>query len=244
MRWGILRFGNWCKSTEMALYACVPKVAVAYHIPLIFLGENPALSWGSAGGSLDGDANRMKYNNTLQGGDIKPLLADGLVEKDVFWFIFPSDEDMARANLRMVYLGYYIKDFNDYNNARIAMEHGMQVRRGRDAVPEDMGQINDFDALDDDFVHVNQMLKYLKFGFGKVTEQASGAIRNGVISRAQAVELVHRLDGKCARRYIKKLCDYIEISEEEFWRVAESYRHPDLWERDGNGGWRLKYPVT
>ena len=65
MRMGILKFGNMFKSTELALYSCVPKMAVAYHIPLIFLGENPALSWGSAGGSFDGNANRMKYNNTL-----------------------------------------------------------------------------------------------------------------------------------------------------------------------------------
>lgn len=32
--------------------------------------------------------------------------------------------------------------------------------------PEDSGQINGLDALDEDFVAVNQMLKYVKFGFG------------------------------------------------------------------------------
>src|SRR6185436_11305402 len=34
MREGFLRFGNWARSTEMALYASAPKVAIAYHIPL------------------------------------------------------------------------------------------------------------------------------------------------------------------------------------------------------------------
>ncbi|WP_204106204.1 MULTISPECIES: N-acetyl sugar amidotransferase [Spirulina sp. CCY15215] len=244
MRHGFLKFGNWCKSTELALYASVPRIAVAYNIPLIFLGENPALSWGSAGGSLDGNANRMKYNNTLKGGDIKPLLeAQGIEEKDLYWYRYPSDEEMERTNLRLVYLGYYIRDFNDYVNSRIAIEHGMQIREGQDAIPEDMGQINNFDALDDDFIHVNQMLKYFKFGFGKVTEQVSGAIRNGMMTREEGLELVRKYDGKCADRYIKAFCNYIEVSEDLFWEVTESYRNLDLWERDDLGNWQLKYKI-
>ena len=245
VRWGFVKFGNWGKSTEMALYASVPRLAVAYGIPLYFLGENPALSWGSAGGSLDGDANRFKYNHTLQGGDIEPLLADGVTKADVFWYLYPSDRDMERADLRIVYLGYYIRDFNDFANGRIAIEHGLQVRQGRDADPEEIGQITNFDALDDDFVHLNQMLKWFKFGFGKVTEQASGAIRNGVMSRGEAIEQVKLYDGKCSDRFIKGFCDYTEITEDEFWRVAESYRNRGLWERVGNddGEWRLSYPL-
>lgn len=243
VRHGFIAFGNWCKSTELALYASVPRVAVTHNVPLIFLGENPALSWGSAGGSLDGDANRMKYNNTLKGGDIRPLLIDGITEKDLYWYRYPSDADMDRAQLRLVYLGYYIRDFNDYVNSAIAIEHGLTVRTGEDAVPEDMGQINEFDALDDDFVHLNQMLKQFKFGFGKVTEQASGAVRNGRMTRDQAIELILKYDGKCASRYIKRFCDYIEITEDDFWRVAESYRNLDIWQRAEDGKWELKYKI-
>ena len=245
VRWGFTEFGNWCKSTEMALYASVPRLAVAYNIPLYFLGENPALSWGSAGGSLDGDANRIKYNHTLQGGDIKPLLADDVTESDVFWYLYPSDADMARAELRIVYLGYYIRDFNDFSNGRIAIQHGLQVREGLDADPEQIGQITNFDALDDDFVHMNQMLKFLKFGFGKVTEQASGAIRNGVMTRGEAIELVKLYDGKCSDRFISQFCRYVDITEEQFWKIAESYRNLDIWEKTGDAEteWRLKYPV-
>lgn len=243
VRWGIEQFGNWCKSTELCLYASVPKAAIMYEIPLIFLGENPALSWGSAGGSLDGDANRMKYNNTLRGGDYRWMLDMGLREKEIYWYIFPSDHEMARASLRMVYLGYYIRDFNDYENSRIAIENGMSIRSGSDAVPRDIGQINEFDALDDDFVHINQMLKHLKFGFGKVTEQVSGAVRNGVMKREEGVELVRKYDGKVAERYVRKLCDYMRMPVEEFWRIAETYRNPDYWARGEDGEWTLRYPL-
>jgi N-acetyl sugar amidotransferase len=243
MRIGFYKFGNMYKSTELPLYASAPRIAIAYGIPMIVYGENPALSWGSAGGSLDGDANRLKYNNTLKGGDLSPYLEDGIPRRDLYWYVYPSDEEIERADLRMIYLGYYIPDFYDFVNGRVALENGLTRRHGIDARPEDNGHITPFDALDDDFVMINQMLKHLKFGFGKVTEQVSGAIRSGYLNRERGIDMVRRYDGRCADRFIRRFCEYIEISVEEFWRVAEGYRNPDVWERDEHDAWVLKYAV-
>ncbi|KJJ83355.1 flagellin modification protein, PseA [Candidatus Omnitrophus magneticus] len=238
MRQGFLKFGNWCKSTETALYASAPKFAIAYHIPLIFLGENPAIALGDLDvGSTTWEANRMKYCHTLKGGP-EALLEDGITEKNLFWYRYPLDEELEWAKLRIVYLGYFIKDFTRFKNAEIAMNHGLIIR---DDPPEDIGDTYGFEALDDDFVVINQMFKYLKFGFGKVTDQESEAVRLGKITREEAMERVKKYDGKCATRYIKRFCEYIEITEEEFWRVAESFRNKDIWEKDALGTWRLKY---
>ena len=133
-------------------------------------------------------------------------------------------------------------DFNDWTNAEVAMAHGLKPRVGRDAAPEDIGQLNPYDALDCDFVHVNQLLKYLKLGFGKASEQMSGFIRGGLMSREEAVRLAQEIDGRCAPRYIRSLCDFLRIDEGIFWEVAERYRNDELWEPDGND-WRLKYPL-
>ncbi len=241
MRQGFLKYGNWCKSTEMALYASAPKIAIAYHIPLVFLGENPAIALGDLDvGSVTGDANKMKYCHTLQGGNPDKLLVDGITEQDTFWYRYPSDEEMEWANLRVVYLGYYINDFTRFRNAEFSVAHGLMIR---DDPPEDIGDTYGFEALDDDFVVVNQMLKYLKFGFGKVTDQESEAIRLGTISRKDAVDRVGKYDGKCADRYIRRFCEYLEISEKEFWEVAESFRNKDIWEKNPLGQWRLKTPI-
>jgi N-acetyl sugar amidotransferase len=242
MRFGFREFGNIYKPTELALYASAPKFAIMFQVPLLIYGENPALQWGSAGGSFDGDANRMKYTNTLRGGDIKPYTDAGFDPKAMFWYRYPSDAHIERAGLRMIYLGYYISDFDDWTNARIAMTHGLETRKGEDAVLEDIGQINAWDALDCDFVQVNQFLKYVKLGFGKATEQCSGMIRTGQMTREEGIELVRRLDGKVAHRYIAKLCQFLEITEDEFWTVVERFRHPDLFERSGNT-WRHRFPL-
>jgi N-acetyl sugar amidotransferase len=245
MRRSFLQFGNWAKSTELALFASIPRVAIAYQVPLVFLGENPALAWGTAVGSFDSDAiNHHKYSNTIDGGNLKGLVDDDITERQLFWWKYPADGEMERANLRMVYLGYFMKDFNDYDNSRIAIEHGLEVREGADADPAATGSLNTFDALDDDFVHLNQMLKYVKFGFGKASHQASAAIRYGKLTRREAVELVRKYDGRCDRRFILQFCQMIEITEEQFWETVERFRNPDIWTKRQDGTWELRVPLT
>ncbi len=237
---GFLKYGNWCKSTEMALYASAPKVAIAYHIPLIFLGENPAIALGDTGvGSVTGDANKMKYYHTLQGGDPRKnnLVTKEMKEQDLILYKYPLDDEMEWAKLKIVYLGYYIKDFTRFKNAEFATARGLQVRTD---TPEDIGDIYGFGALDDDYVVVNQMLKYLKFGFGQVTDQTAEAVRLKMMTRDEAIKLVKKHDGRCADRFVKGFCNYIGISEKKFWQVAQSYRNKDIWQKDKKGQWALK----
>ncbi len=237
MRNAFYRFGNWAKATEMALYAIPPRVAISYQIPLILLGENNVIISGDLGDSFGGEAHNVKNNNTLAGGDPSVLLGNGIELKDILWHKFPSDEEVARANIRMIYMGFYIEDFNPYVNAAIALNKGLTIR---DVQLEDIGALNIHEDLDEDFVHVNQLLKYLKLGFARATDDASIAIRAGRLKREEAVELVNKYDGRCAKRYIVKFCDYIGIDEDEFWRVAESFRNKDIWEKDANNEWILK----
>ena len=67
---------------------------------------------------------------------------------------------------------------------------------------------------------VNQLLKYFKFGYGKATDFINEEIRAGRLSRDEGVKLVEQYDGRCHKNYIKSFCDYIQITEEEFWIVA------------------------
>lgn len=240
MKSGFDRYGNWCKSTEMALYAMGPKLAIAYHIPVIIYGENPAIAMGELckGYTVTGDGNTMKYSsNTLDGGDPTGLRLDDMTDQDVIWYTYPDDESINLAQLRIIYLGYYVQDFTRFKNAEVAVENGLVVR---DDSPEEMGMIYEWESLDEDFVVVNQMIKHVKFGFGRTTEQVIEAMRLGLMSRAESAELVKKYDGKCAGKYIKAYCKYLGITEKYFWEVVESYRNQEIWERSPAGEWRLK----
>jgi len=243
VRFSFYEFGNVFKSSELALFASAPKVALAFGVKLLVYGENAGLQWGGTVHSRNGDAIKIKYSNTLQGGDVSPYLGAGFDREKMYWYDYPSDDELIQSGTKIIYLGYYIPDFDDRTNAKISIDNGLEVRKGFDADPENTGSVTEFDALDDDFVMVNQMLKYIRFGFGKATQQLSGFIRNGEITREEAVELALRIDGNCAPRYIHKFCDFIGISEDEFWERANKLRNPDVWVGEGNS-WNLKRPLS
>lgn len=230
------KYGNIHKTAEMALYASTPRVALSYGIPLVFIGENPAITLGELGtGSTGGDAGFMRNSNTIASGPDE-FMDDEITPEKLIWYRYPSIAETSRADLRILYLGYYIKDFGKIKNAEFSMSRGMQVRAD---LPENMGDLTGYEQLDDHFALINQMMKFLKLGFGKVADQVCEEIRLGSMTRDEGIELVRLYDGKCHEKYIRGFCDFIEISYEEFWRVADSFRNKNLWELK-NGEWVFK----
>ena len=137
-------------------------------------------------------------------------------------------------------MGYYIKDWYGFKNAELAIKQGLEVRSAK---PNEIGDLWGFSALDDDFTMVNQHLKYLKFGFGRVTDQVCEAIHQGMLTREDAVKLVKKYDGKCSEKYIKLFCKYLEITEQAFWtNVDKNVVNKKLFKKVKNN-WVPKFKV-
>ena len=85
----------------------------------------------------------------------------------------------------------------------------------------------------------------IKFGFGRATSDAAHEIRDGHLSRKQAVRLVRRYDREFPQKYFKEFLEYIDISKDEFWEIVNAYRviSPHLWDKV-DGQWRLRYQVS
>lgn len=233
------KYLNISKPTEFPLWASVFHVALAYNIPLIVQGENEALTLGARGDmTLDDDASQVYKNDTLAGGNALKEYSgyQGIEEKDLFLYQFPEHKLFARANIRAIWLQYYVKEWSQTGNAKFSMRHGIRIR---DDSLENLGRIHRHSALDSDFHPVNQLFKYVKFGFGFATDEACYDIRDGRLTREEGFELVKKYDGLCGQYYIKKFCDYIDITLAEFWRVVESFRNKELFEKV-NGRWKLK----
>ena len=80
----------------------------------------------------------------------------------------------------------------------------------------------------------------MKFGYGQATDKLCEQVNLGLVDRETAMTLVRKYDGRCAERYIDHFCDYLDISTEKFWEVAESFRDKELFEKNERGEWILK----
>ena len=242
MRKGFFEHTNWCKSTEFALYSSVPRLAIAYQIPLIWWGENTALQLGDLNvlGKTGADGNNLRKMNTLGGGEITWLLDDVIKTNKVLQYAYPSKDEMEQADLRITFLGYFWKDWSLVDNGNYSALRGLDVRRDP---PWEIGDSVGVTALDEDWVTLNQMIKYLKFGFGRVTDYINEDIRNGRITRQKGIELVKSYDGTCAPRYIESFCAYIGISVDDFWQQIDKSVNPELFEKEGLGRYTPKFRV-
>ena len=159
---------------------------------------------------------------------------DGIETEDLYFYHYDRKK-LERLEIKGIWLQYYLKEWGFRHNAEFSKKMGLQWR-SEDFDPNSIGTYVPFSQLDSDLVQVNQMLKYIKFGFGQCLDHACYDLRDGNIDRKQAIDLVTKYDGKCAEKYIKKFCEYIDISVEEFWKTAESFRG-SMWKKDSNGNW-------
>ena len=75
---------------------------------------------------------------------------------------------------------------------------------------------------------INQMIKYYKFGFGRVTDYLNLEIREEIISREEAIKIAIKYDGCCDRKYIKDFCNYLQITEKVFNDITYTYVNKKL----------------
>ena len=242
MRKAFLEHVNWCRSTEMALFSSVPRLAIAYQIPLIWWGENAALQLGDLGvmGKTGSDGNRLKHMNTLAGGDVSWLIGDEIRKNDILQYCYPSDREMEEANLRIVFLGYFWKDWSLLDNGIFSALRGLEVR---EESPDDIGDYVGVTSLDEDWVTFNQMIKYLKYGFGRITDYVNEDIRWKRMTREQGIALVEKYDGHCSPKYIESFCRYIGISVAQFWEIVDKGVNQNLFKKSGSGVWVPTFKV-
>jgi N-acetyl sugar amidotransferase len=242
MRKGFFQFTNFAKSTELALFSSVPRLAIAYQIPLIWWGENAALQLGDLNvmGKSGSDGNNLRKMNTLGGGDVTWLLSEEIKKNDILQYIYPSEKEMEDADLRITFLGYFWKDWSLVDNGNFSALRGLEIRNEK---PWEIGDPLGITSLDEDWVTLNQMIKYLKYGFGRIADYVNEDIRNGRMTREEGIALNKRFDGKCSPAYIKSFSDYIGITVDEFWAQVDKSVNTDLFIKEGPGKYIPKFEV-
>jgi len=223
---------NFVKASEFPLYASTYIIAEKFKIPLIIQGENPGLTMGTSltGVGKDSDALKAYQLQTLSKGIQEYLNIDGISENDLYFFHYDVKK-LLDLNVKGIWLQYYLKEWSSTGNYEFSKKYGFQGRQ--DVNPAEIGTYVSFNACDSDFVHVNQMLKFIKFGFGQCMDHVCYDLRDHLMDRKKAIELVLKYDGKCTDHYIDKFCNYIQISRNEFYATIEKFRGNIWYKKDG-----------
>ena len=220
MKFSFLKFCNWCKSTEQALFSFVPRLAINFNIPLIFWGENPGLQLGDLKTKSKNpyDGKNLKNMNTLQGGMLNWIPYELKKKISIFPYKYPTSSEFKKKKIKIIFLGWFWKDWSLKQNAKISIVNGLEIREKKF---KNYGDIFRVTSLDEDWVTFNQLIKYYKYGFGRATDYINEDIRMGIISRADGIKIVKKFDGKYSDRIIENFCKFINIKPRLFWSVVK-----------------------
>lgn len=222
-----------------------PKMAARFNLPLVFYGENEA-EYGNpiaenataerqAEYFARGRANRGLY---FGGVPYEELPAHGVPHHALDPYLPPDVDALRQASVSVHYLGYYLR-WTPQQNYYYSVEHtGFEANTERTE-----GTYSKYNSIDDKTDPYHYWTTLVKFGIGRATYDAAQEIRNRHITREEGVALVRRYDQEFPRKYLAEFLDYLAMGEAEFFEIADSFRSPHLWKKDGSG-WKLRHQVA
>ena len=223
---------------HLLIYTIPVRAACLFNIPIIVWGECPQREYG-AGKPEDAylkyfDRRVLEEYGSLNGLRVTDLInIDGISKKDLFFYEYPSIEEIESLGLKGIYLDNYFA-WNGISNVLISQSLGFKVNK-----ENILGTISNYENLDN-YVHgIHDYLKYLKFGFGRSTDVANNYIRRNLLTREDAIKLVSVNDGLYPSSYLDKSLEEIlslyEIKIEDFEQVCDDYTNYDLFKIDDCG---------
>lgn len=222
---------------HLTIFTIPIRVAVQHNIPLIVWGENSQNENGGPAGDADNPnltRSWLEEFGGLLGLRVTDLVGqEGIEQKHIIPYTYPTDEELAHVGVTGIFLGYY-KQWDGLSNALIASAHGFESSPN---IVE--GSIVNYENLDNQQMRIHDYFKFLKYGYSRPTDWACWHIRRGRLSREQGIQLIKQHEGKFPWTYLgcnlETILDEIGMSLDEFQAVCDRFTNKKIFKTDRRG---------
>ena len=234
VRVGFFKLGDCCWPEHVGIFTAPIRLAVNYRIPLIIWGENSQFEYGGPASKKDDPVLDKNWLEQFQmsGYRVSDLVHEGIDLNNVRTFIYPTDEELKEVGVTGLFLGHYTK-WDSKANADRVIELGWNKNPGGPVE----GAYNDVENLDCKWIGgLHDYMKFLKYGYGRATDQLCIEIRAGRMSREQAIAaLAQSSEGNVPVRYLPAFLEYLGISEADFFENLDLFTNKRLFQTDDKG---------
>ena len=222
---------------HVTIFTIPVRIAVQMRIPLIVWGENSQNEYGGPAGAADNDVLTRRWLEEfggLLGLRVSDLIGQSDISvSDLIQYTYHSDEELARAGVTGIFLGYYLP-WDGYRNALLAQAHGFETYQKTVE-----GSLVNYENLDNAQTGIHDYFKFVKYGFGRASDLASLHIRRGRLSREDGLNLVKLHDGRFPWVYLgvrlEEILTDIGISLDEFIQICDRFTNKKLFRCDSRG---------
>lgn len=225
----------------LAGYLTFPvQVAVRYRIPLIIWGVHPWSEQTGMFSHLDEVemTERCRKEHGLMGIAAEDLIspADRISRSDLQPFVYPYDNELEAVGVRGLYLSNYIRWDSKRQHELMIESYGYESAQ----------QQRTFNTYEDVHCHhsagLHDYIKFLKYGYSKVTDHATREIRLGRMTREEGIAHVENYTEQRPSD-LPLFLEWAELTEKEFNQCVDDRRDPRIWGKSSNGEWMLNDSV-
>ena len=94
------------------------------------------------------------------------------------------------------------------------------------------------------FIDLRERIKFLKFGYGRATDQLNIEICSNNIDRQTALALVRNIDGQVSDESIDEFCAFVGVKKSELYLIIDAFVNTELFNKSDNGEWTPIYERT
>jgi len=206
------------------------QTAVRMNIPLVIWGAQQGLEQVGMFSHLDEVEMTRRYRkeHDLMGLEAEDFVdQQGLSERDLSAFFYPTDAQLRKTGVRGIYLG----NFHRWDTKAQHEEMVSLYRQYQGPLARTFDTYNDIDDMH--FTGMHDLLKIRKFGYGKVVDDACREIRYGRLQREEAIALVARHDQQEPPN-ADALSQFIGMERDDILRAADTWCDPRV---SGVGGY-------
>ncbi len=235
---GFFEYGLPLYSWMINLHTAIHQVAIRMNIPFIMYGEEGETEYGGTQQIKHNPFFDREYSRKIYLSSRNPeKLLEFFSEKELSWWMYPSEEEYQKAGLEIAHWSYF-ENWDSYRNYLVAKEKfGMKEQKERC-----QGTYNNFAQTDTILYDLHTYLMFLKYGFGRCSQDVGIDIRRGALTRDQGMILVKQYDSEINEEYIPQYLDYYEMSRAEFDAVIDKWANKDVLHKVDNK-WKLIKPA-
>ena len=247
---------DFCWHCHTGVYSYPLRIAVKYNTPLVFWGESLDLMLGG----YNFDNNSIDFEDETRFNEVrtigistddmyKRIKEKGikLDKRDLIPYTYPTSEELKHLKYFSCCLGSFIPWDYRTNTALIQEKLGWEV----DVVEGVPREVNREGAKIECWLQASRdYIKYLKRGYGRVTQCVNFEIRSGRLTTEDGQKIINQYEGR--KPYsLDILLGYLGITEEEFNKhvqkqavapfvpdfdlpIADKPKDYDMWYREDN----------
>jgi N-acetyl sugar amidotransferase len=215
------------------------QVAVNYKIPVVFYAEHGESEYG--GRVLSEEHRRTRdFTEIIEnyvGDDPRNWVDDVVSYSELYPYIYPPPEQVEIVGVKAYYFSYFFR-WSMYENYLYIKD---KIDFRTNAKGRTDGTFTNYDSLDDKIDNLYYYMQFIKFGFGRAVRDASRLIQNGHMTREEGLELARKYDSEFCNEHFDEVLDYLSLTRDEFDRIVDQHRNPEIWEKTGSQ-WVLRNP--